>query len=58
MIFEKICNVDEIHCFVWSEYCQTSNISCILVSNKIVDHSDVVVALPAGIVLTTSSFSI
>ena len=34
---------------LWSEsenvYCQTSNISCTLVGNKIVDHSDVVGAL-------------
>ena len=35
-------------------YCQTSTISCTLVCNKIVDHSDVVGASPAP---TTSSFS-
>ena len=33
-------------------YCQTSNISCTLISNKIVAHSEVVGAAP-----TTSSFS-
>ena len=40
-------------------YCQTSNISCTLVGNKIVDHSDVVGASPSpvGTVPTTSSFS-
>ena len=39
-------------------YCQTSNISCTLVGNKIVDHSDVVGAAPGGAASTTSSFSI
>ena len=34
-----------------------SNISCILVGNKIVDHSDVVGASPVGAAPTTSSFS-
>ena len=29
-------------------YRQTSNISCTLVANKLVDHSDVVGASPAG----------
>ena len=38
-------------------YCQVSNISCTLVSNKIVDHSDVVGASPVGAAPTTSSFS-
>ena len=35
---------------------QTSNISCTLVGNKIVDYSDVVGALPVGTAPTTSSF--
>ena len=39
-------------------YHQTSNISHILVGNKIVDHSDVVGASPVGAAPTTSSFSI
>ena len=39
-----------------SHYWQTSNISHTLVGNKIVDHSDVVAALPVGTVPTTSSF--
>ena len=39
-------------------YCQTSNISCTLIDNKIVDHSDIVGASPVGIAPTTSSFSI
>ena len=38
-------------------YCQTSNISYTLLGNKIVDHSDVVGALPVGTAPTTSSFS-
>ena len=37
-------------------YPQTSNISHTLVGNKIVDHSDVVGALPVGTAPTTSSF--
>ena len=35
---------------------KTPNISCILVGNKIVDHSDVVGASPVGAAPTTSSF--
>ena len=38
-------------------YCQTSNISCTLIGNKIVDNSDVVGASPAGAAPTTSSYS-
>ena len=38
-------------------YCQISNIRHILVCNKIVDHSDVVGAVPVGAPPTTSSFS-
>ena len=38
-------------------YRKVSNISCTLVSNKIVDHSDVVGASPVGAAPTTSSFS-
>ena len=38
-------------------YRKTSNISCTLVGNKIVDHSDVVGASPVGAAPTTSSFS-
>ena len=38
-------------------YCKTSNISRILVGNKIVDNSDVVGASPVGTAPTTSSFS-
>ena len=56
------------HCYVmpphmdWAHtkndpaYRQTSNISCIVVGNKIVDHSVVVVAWPVGAAPTTSSF--
>ena len=36
-------------------YRQTSNISCTLVGDKIVDHSDVVGASPVGAAPTTSS---
>ena len=39
-------------------YHQTSNISWILVGNKIVYHSDVVGASPVGAAPTTPSFSI
>ena len=38
-------------------YRKTSNITPILVGNKIVDHSDVVGASPVGAAPTTSSFS-
>ena len=41
----------------FSTYHQVSNISRILVGNKIVDHSDVVGASPVGAAPTTSSFS-
>ena len=41
----------------WYTYRQTSNISHTLVGNKIVDHSDVVGASPAGAAPTASSFS-
>ena len=40
-----------------NEYRKTSNISCTLVGNKIVSHSDVVGASPVGAAPTTSSFS-
>ena len=40
-----------------SNYRKTSNISCTLVGNKIVDNSDVVGALPVGAAPTTSSLS-
>ena len=39
------------------KYRKTSNISRTLEGNKIVDHSDVVGASPAGAAPTTSSFS-
>ena len=35
-------------------YHQVSNISCTLIGNKIVDHSDVVGASPVGTAPTTS----
>ena len=38
-------------------YRKVSNISCTLVVNKIVDHSDVVGASPVSAAPTTSSFS-
>ena len=39
------------------DYCQASNISCISAGNKIVNHSDVVGALPVGAAPTTFSFT-
>ena len=39
------------------EYRKTSNISCTLIGNRIVDNSDVVGASPVGAAPTTSSFS-
>ena len=42
---------------IYYEYRQISNISCTLVGNNIVDHSDVVGALPVNDAPTTSSFS-
>ena len=38
-------------------YCKNSNISRTMVGNKIVDHSDVIGAVPIGAAPTTSSFS-
>ena len=44
--------------WIWDViYCQTTNMICASVGNKIVDHSDVVVASPIATALTTSSFS-
>ena len=40
-----------------NDYCQTPNISCSLVGNKLFDHSDVVGASPVDAAPTTSSFS-
>ena len=45
---------DDIHNYT---HRKTSNISRTLVSNKIVDHSDVVGASPVGAAPTTSSFA-
>ena len=42
---------------VSNDYCQTSNIRCTYVGNKIIDHSDVVGALPVGAATTTFPFS-
>ena len=42
---------------LWWSYRKTSNISCTLVGNEIVDNSDVVGASPVGAAPTTSSFS-
>ena len=42
----------------FEEYPKTSNISGTLVGNKIVDHSDVVAASPAGAAPTTSSLDL
>ena len=48
----------ELFCdFYLLMYRITSNISCTLVGNEIVDHSDVVGASPVGAAPTTSSFS-
>ena len=44
-------------CIVYGMYRKTSNISRTLVSNKIVDHSDVDGASPVSAAPTTSSFS-
>ena len=45
------------HCDKKFKYRKTTNIRLTLVSNIIVDHSDVVGASPVGAVPTTSSFS-
>ena len=47
----------DINVHILLPYRQTSNIVRILVGNKIVDHSDVVLASLAGAAPTTSSFS-
>ena len=46
------------HVFITSYQCQPSNISCTLVGNKLVDHSDVVGASPVSAAPTTSACSI
>ena len=38
-------------------YCEISNMRCTLVSNKIVDHLDVIGASPVSVDPTTSSFT-
>ena len=45
------------HTSTGSDYRKVSNIRRTLLGNKIVDHSDVVGASPAGAAPTTSSFS-
>ena len=49
--------ISVIDCCTIAMYRQVSNTSRTLVGNKIVDHSDVVGALPVGVAPTTSSFS-
>ena len=49
--FEKS-SIDFFH-----DYRQVPNIGRTLISNKIVDHSDVIGASPVGTAPTTSSFS-
>ena len=48
---------DKVWGIIVTTYLSTSNIRRTLVGNKIVDHSDVVGASPAGAAPTTSSFS-
>ena len=50
--YSSVCHTGSLF---WN-YCQPSNICRTLVGNKIVDHSDVVGASPAGAAPTTSSF--
>ena len=56
---KKITVTDKSHQWNWKiiTYRQVSNISCTLVGNKIVDHSDVIGASLVGAAPTTSSFS-
>ena len=49
--------VEPVVSYISQEYCQTCNISHPLVGYKIVDHSDVVGAVPVSAARTTSSFS-
>ena len=51
--YDKVGIMKTVGSMPYIQYHQTSNISCTLVSNKIVDHSDEVV----GAAPTTSSFS-
>ena len=54
---EQFSAIKNIHSnFQHQNYCQTSNTSCTLMGNKIVDHSDVVGASLTGTAPTTSSF--
>ena len=48
---------DEVYLLSKHNYCKTSNISCTLVDNEIVDHSYVAGASPVGAAPTTSSLS-
>ena len=43
--------------FTNKDYRKVSNISCTLIGNEIVDHSDVVGASPVGAAPITSSFT-
>ena len=55
--FIRSVELSDINQIILGVYPQVSNISCTLVGNKIVDHSDVVGASPVGAAPTTSSFS-
>ena len=50
-------SMSRCYCGPTTNYRQTSNIKRTFVGNLIVDHSDVVGALPVGAAPTTSSFS-
>ena len=53
-------NTNANHMMIWNHstngYCHTSNISCTLEGNKIVDHRDVIGASPVDAATTTSPF--
>ena len=55
--WKHICIFFNFSTLMYSRYHQTSDISCTSVDNKIVDHSDVVGALPVSAAPTTPSFS-
>ena len=56
VMYQPVCSHPNIS--DWEmKYCQTSNIRHAFVGNKLVDHSDVIGASPAGAAPTTSSFS-
>ena len=57
VLYGTWCHTETPYCSTQWKYCQISNVSCTLIGNKIVHHSDEVGAAPVAAAPTTSSFS-